>query len=208
MKKPVIILANGNYPKHKIPLKILGDAGSIICCDGAVNKLVEKNHDPHVIIGDLDSINDNHKKKYQKKLHYIPDQNENDLRKAMAWVDKQNIKTAFILGATGKREDHMLGNIFSILQFPTKTMFNMITDFGMFTTIENECKFSSSPGEQISFFSTDPSIKISSTNLKYNLNGYIISDLYSCTLNESIEDNFEIQISHGRIIAYQAFPEN
>ena len=84
----------------------------------------------------------------------------------------------------------------------------MITDFGMFTTIENGCKLPSFPGEQVSFFSTDPSIKISSTNLKYNLNEYIIRDLYSCTLNECIEDNFEVHVSHGRIIAYQAFAEN
>jgi thiamine pyrophosphokinase len=207
MKQPIVILANGDFPKHEIPFKILKKAGSIICCDGSMNNLAKHGLEPIAIIGDLDSLDEKHKIKHQKKLFHTPDQNQNDLRKAMQWIEKQNINHVTILGATGKREDHTLGNIFSLIEFQTKTKFNMITDYGIFTTIENEKKFKSFKGEQVSIFSTNPKIKITSTGLKYNLNNYMVSDLYSCALNESNNGTFNIKISKGKIIVYQAFKD-
>tara|TARA_Y100000590_G_scaffold338607_1_gene385859 strand:- start:234 stop:860 length:627 start_codon:yes stop_codon:yes gene_type:complete len=207
MNKPIIILANGNFPKHEIPLKILKKAQSIICCDGSINNLIKYGLEPISIVGDLDSLNEKYKIKYQKKLFHIPDQHQNDLRKSMQWVDKQNIDHATILGATGKREDHSLGNIFSLIEFQTKTKFDMITDHGIFTTLENEQKLKSFKGEQVSIFSTNPTIKITTSGLKYNLNDYTINSIYSCTLNESIKSIFTIKISHGKVIVYQAFKE-
>ena len=60
-------------------------------------------------------------------------------------------------------------------------------------------------GEQVSLFSIDSTIVISSEGLKYNLNKLTINTLYSCTLNESIGDIVKLTISHGSIITYQAF---
>ena len=65
---PVVVLANGEFPKHDIPLHELDVAGSIICCDGAVNKLAEKGMEPTHIIGDMDSISVKMKTKYHDKL--------------------------------------------------------------------------------------------------------------------------------------------
>ena len=42
IKEPVIILANGNYPRHKVPKGILNSGGFIVCCDGAINKLIKE----------------------------------------------------------------------------------------------------------------------------------------------------------------------
>ena len=53
VKDPVVILANGNYPTHPIPVKKLHKAGCIICCDGAAGQLTDKGLEPSIIIGDL-----------------------------------------------------------------------------------------------------------------------------------------------------------
>ena len=63
-------------------------------------------------------------------------------------------------------------------------------------------------GEQVSLFSIDSTINISSYGLKYNLNKSTINELYSCTLNESISKIIRLTISHGSIMVYQAFLEN
>ena len=208
MQTPIILLANGSYPSHPNPVKKLHTAGSIICCDGAVNQLSEKGYIPHIIIGDLDSIEPKYKNKYKDKLYHIDDQNENDLRKAIIWLNKQRIEHVTILGATGKREDHTIGNIFTILQFPMDFQCKIISDFGTFTPIKNNTQLKSFSGEKVSIFSVDPTIKISSNGLKYNINRKNINSLYSCTLNESVGDFFEINISQGCILVYQAFPTN
>ena len=201
----VVILAKGNFPKHPIPLRILNEVDTIICCDGAVNDLVEYGLLPTHIIGDMDSITNELRIKYGDQLIHIPDQNENDLRKAVKWVEKNGAKETIILGATGKRDDHSLANIFTLLEFPSQLKMTIFTDHGKFSVVKGDQKFASFTGEQVSLFSVDQTIEITTTYLKYNLNSKKLTTLYFGSLNESINDVFTISISHGKILVYQVF---
>ena len=205
MQAPVILLANGNYPSHPVPLEKIHNARSIICCDGAINKLSEAGYTPYIIIGDLDSIDTKYKKKYQDKLYHIPEQNENDLRKAIKWLNKQKIEYVTILGATGKREDHTIGNIFSIYELYDDLKATIYTDNGTFKCINTSTEIKSYKGQQVSLFSNDKTIRITSNNLMYNFNSSSISSLFYGTLNESISDSFILNISHGKLLIYQNY---
>ena len=65
--------------------------------------------------------------------------------------------------------------------------------------------FQSFKGQQVSLFSANPEIKITSTNLKYNLNSAKINNLYCGSLNECICEDFTLSVSHGEILVYQVF---
>ena len=201
----VVILAKGDFPQHPIPLRILNEVDTIICCDGAVKNLIEYGLIPTHIIGDMDSITDELKIKYEDQLIHIPDQNENDLRKAVRWAEKNGAKKTTILGATGKRDDHSLANIFTLLEFPSQMKMTINTDFGKFSIVKSEHKFDSFSGEQVSIFSTDKSIEITSTHLRYSFNNKKLTSLYNGSLNESINEYFSIRISHGEILVYQLY---
>ncbi len=201
----VVILAKGDFPQHPIPLRILNEADTIICCDGAVKSLIEYGLISTHIIGDMDSITDELKIKYEDQLIHIPAQNEHDLRKAVRWAEKNGAKEAIILGATGKRDDHSLANIFTLLEFPSQMKMTINTDFGKFSIVKNEHDFDSFSGEQVSIFSKDNSIAITSTYLKYNLNSKKLKSLYNGSSNESINECFSIRISHGEILVYQLY---
>ena len=200
-----VILANGDFPKHPTPLRILKEATTIICCDGAVNNLVDHGLKPTHIIGDMDSISPELKNKYEDMLIHIADQNENDLRKTLKWVEENGAKKASILGATGKRDDHSLANIFTLLEFSYNLELSIFTDYGKFSVVKGEQKFASFTGEQVSLFSLDHTIEITTTYLKYNLNSKKLTNLYCGSLNESINDVFTLSISHGKILVYQVY---
>ena len=202
---PVVILANGDFPSHKEPLLLLQDAGTIICCDGSVNNLVKNKMEPHYILGDMDSIDDNLKIKYKERLIELPDQNENDLIKTIDWVEEKGVRKAIILGATGKRDDHSLANIFTLLQHSSPLEMILYTNYGIFSVVQDEQKFNSFIGQQISLFTTDPKIEVTSNNLKYNFNNKMLTTLYNGSLNESINENFTLTLSHGKILVYQVF---
>jgi len=202
---PVVILANGDFPSHPISLGKLQDANTIICCDGAVNHLVKNGMEPHYILGDLDSIDDNLKNKYSDRIIKLPGQDENDLRKAIQWAEYGGIKEAVILGATGKRDDHTLANIFTLLQYPAQLEMTIYTDHGIFSVAEKKKTFDSFTGQQISLFATDKSIEVTSKNLKYNMINNVLTSLYCGSLNESINDSFTLTLSHGEILVYQVF---
>ena len=201
----VVILANGDFPKHPTPLRILKESTSIICCDGAVNYLNEYGLKPSQIIGDMDSISKELKIKFEDSLIHMEEQNENDLRKALKWAENNGAKKASILGATGKRDDHSLANIFTLLEFPSQLKMTIFTDHGKFSVVKGDQKFASFTGEQVSLFSVDQTIEITTTYLKYNLNSRKLITLYLGSLNESINDVFTISISHGKILVYQVF---
>ena len=201
----VVILAKGDYPTHPITLRILKDAKTIICCDGAVNNLETNEIVPDFIMGDMDSISPDLKDKYSDIIISMSDQAENDLRKAINWAEENNVTKAAILGAFGKRDDHSLANIFTLLQHPSKLDLTIYTDYGIFSVVKGEQKFDSFKGQQVSLFSAGQNIEITSTYLKYNLNNKRLSNLYCGSLNESLNEVFTISVSHGQILVYQVF---
>ena len=205
IQHPVVILANGDFPNHEVPLGKLKDANTIICCDGSVNNLVKNNMEPQYILGDMDSIDDTLKNKYRDRIIKLPEQDENDLRKAIVWAENSGAKKAAILGATGKRDDHSLANIFTLLQHPSQLEMTIYTDHGIFSVAENEKTFDSFKGQQVSLFATDQSIEITSIDLKYSMFNQTLSSLYYGSLNESLKDKYTLTLSHGRILVYQVF---
>ena len=204
LKNPLVIVADGEFPTHLIPLSKLQESASILACDGAANTLIDQGIIPDIIIGDLDSLSNENKLKYKDRIIEIADQSQNDLRKAINYAKKNNIDNIFILAATGKREDHLIGNIFSLLEYKDLNI-KLFTNSGMFSCIHKSQKLESFKGQQISIFTLDNTIEITSNNLKYNFNNTIIYSIYLGTLNESNDDFFELTISHGSLLIFQTY---
>jgi len=200
--KKAVILANGEFPKN---IKLLKEAEFLICCDGAINNLLKTTIKPDLIIGDLDSINNKLKLQFSNIIVKIPDQNTNDLTKAINWCVKNNISSVKIIGATGKREDHSIANIALLTKYIRLLDVQIITDYGIFIPIVRTTKFSSFAGQQVSIFSLDNELKISSENLKYPLRNLQLKTWWMGTLNESTNDNFTISFNNkdASVIVYK-----
>ncbi len=200
-----VILANGTYPTHDVPLTHLRDAGLIVCCDGAAEKLVAHGLEPGIIIGDLDSVSPALKKRYAKVLVQDSDQETNDLTKAVNWCISTGIKEVTILGATGIREDHTLGNISLLADYGERIDAVILTDTGSFRVYDRSATINSHPGQQVSLFSIDPSLKVTSTGLKYPLNNLTLHNWWRGTLNEAVADRFILDFKGSQVIVYQNY---
>ena len=111
MKSFTVIVADGSFPVHEIPLGYLEKASKIVCCDGSAESLIKAGFEPDAIVGDMDSLSAELAGKYKDKIFRDSGQDTNDLTKAVTWCTKKNYTDLVIVGATGKREDHTLGNI-------------------------------------------------------------------------------------------------
>jgi len=198
-----IILANGQYPSHLIPLTILKQAKYIICCDGAIDQLSKNNIEPSAIVGDCDSLSEENKLKYKDILFKNSDQETNDLTKAVQFCIKNNRNDITILGATGKRDDHTIGNISLLSEYVDHVNVSLITDYGVFTPIKETSGFESFAGQQVSLFSMEGGT-ITTHNLKYPVTGYTFTNWWQGTLNEALAKEFEIE-TISKIIVYRAF---
>tara|TARA_B110000116_G_C16736702_1_gene536403 strand:+ start:671 stop:1300 length:630 start_codon:yes stop_codon:yes gene_type:complete len=204
LQKSCILLANGKFPEHKIPLDIIIESKNIICLDGAVNNLVKYNLEPSIIIGDLDSIDFNLKKRYSEIIIEVHDQSKNDLVKGLDWLDVRKYSEVTILGATGTREDHSIANIFIILEKNYQMDIKMITDYGIFQIIKERKSINSFRGQPVSLFTVKKDAKITTYNLKYQLNKSSLITLFSGSLNESISDSFNVEVDKGPLLLYTA----
>ena len=137
--KRIVIVADGAFPQHQVPLAAVDEADFIVCCDGATASLVEYGRDPAVIIGDLDSLDATLAARYSDRLVKEADQQSNDLTKAVRWCVTRGAKAITIIGATGKREDHTLGNISLLAEYGKLVTVKMLTDTGTIFPIYEDC---------------------------------------------------------------------
>ena len=201
----IVILANGSYPTHRIPLNYINDEKLIICCDGAADELFKKKIKPYKIIGDLDSISERSKQRYKDIIIFKPNQNHNDLYKTLKWCEKNNYSNITILGASGKREDHTIRNIFLLFDFSNFAYIKMMTDSGVFTLISKRTLFQSYPNQPVSIISINKKVIIKTENLKYPITNNSLNDLYSGTLNSACSNKFVIDVLNGSVLVYQKY---
>jgi thiamine pyrophosphokinase len=190
-----------------VPARYLEEADLIVCCDGAAEKLVSHGMEPGVITGDLDSVSPELKRKYKSILVRDADQETNDLTKAVKWCVSQGIKEIVILGATGLREDHTLGNISLLADYNRDIKAIMFTDTGSFRVFDRTVTIDSFPGQQVSLFSIDPDLAVTSDGLRYPLQDIKLASWWRGTLNEAINDCFTLVFEGGNLIVFMEYPE-
>ncbi len=200
-----VILANGAFPTHDLPLSFLRNAEQIICCDGATMSLLTIGLEPTYIVGDLDSISDELKEQYQAILHQNTDQETNDLTKAVQLCLQKGWTKITILGATDKREDHTIGNISLLADYAENCEVQMLTDYGVFVSIRETSSFESYPKQQVSLFSLTPETRFTTQELRYPLSEQNLSSWWQGTLNEALGDTFTIQINCGKVLIFRKY---
>ncbi len=202
-----VIVADGLFPRHKIPLGYLKNAARIVCCDGSVRNLIKAGFIPDAIVGDMDSLTNLLAIRFKDRLFEYTDQETNDLTKSVNWCIERGYSDMVIVGATGKREDHTLGNISLLAEYITRTNVIMVTDTGLLLPFIKGSEISSFPGQQVSVFSIDPLTEITSEGLRYPLSRMKISNWWKATLNEAVGNTFRLDFHNGRVIVYLKFPE-
>lgn len=206
--QPIVILANGEFPSHEIPLSLLRQARRLVCCDGAYRRMLDSgmslNAADITVIGDGDSLSEADRKGMANFVH-VAEQNTNDLNKATRFALQEGADEIVYLGATGLREDHTLGNISVMVDFAnryTKVRFRMVSDFGTFTPVVGKMCFDSFPRQQVSLFQFAPDVEITTHGLQWDVERRSYSLLWQGTLNAALGENFEVE-AYGEVLVYQ-----
>lgn len=194
ISRGVVVLAAGDFPRvGSEARRILASARIVVCCDGAADAYRRQmKREPDVVVGDGDSLRGEF-----ANVVRVPEQETNDLEKALAYCRQKGYKAPVIVGATGKREDHTLGNIFRAFAWGVE----IVTDFGRFIPIEGRATLSVKKGAAISVFATDPRTRVTSTGLAWPLEGVKFRNLYCATLNRATAARVTLTASH-RIYVY------
>lgn len=199
-----IVVANGSFPETDRPLELLKNAPAIIACDGAVQNLHQRGLIPIAIVGDLDSIPADMLQLYADRIHTVEDQEINDLTKAIHFAHSSGYRRVLILGATGLREDHTLGNISLLIEFASLfEKVEMLSDYGRFVPVLHTTTLPCEPGQQISIFSLYPCGEITTQGLRWPITRRRLTSWWQGSLNEALSTEFTLTLSpEARLIIY------
>ncbi len=209
----VVIICDGKFPKTEYPRYIIRTADFIICCDGALRKFMRAGKSvfgeerlPDLVIGDMDTLPASLQKKYADIIIREDEQEHNDQTKAVRWAlnNLKDIESIRILGATGGRSDHTIGNLSLIMEYTR--MFDLgdivletVDDEGTFFPVTETTEFDCGIGRGVSIFSPDPTLRIRSTGLEYPTDNVVFDNWWKATLNKASADTVKLELSHKSI---------
>jgi thiamine pyrophosphokinase len=196
-----VILAAGDFPRHEIAFSVLAwNRENIISCDSATDVLLSWGYLPKFGIGDGDSMSQEAKDLLADRLIIETEQENNDLTKAVKFAVSLGMKKIAILGATGKREDHTLGNIGLLADYMDIVDVMMFTDYGCFFPVKGNAIIECIKGQQISFFCMDAA-PLTVNKVKWLIKKRILTRWWQGTLNETLEEKVEIE-TQGKVVVF------
>ena len=185
-----VIVAGGEFPTGKQPLDILQDTSFVVCCDGAADRYIATGRIPDAIVGDGDSISAENREKFAHILHIIREQDTNDQTKAVRYLIERGKRRIAIVGATGKREDHTIGNISLLIEYARAGCdVRSFTDYGIFIPCNGTTTHQCHKGQQVSIFGITAK-ELSAEGLRYPI--YDFNNWWQGTLNECTANEFTI----------------
>ena len=200
--KQALIIANGEYPSAEQALAQLRVSDYVVCCDGGADAYIERGGVPDAIVGDGDSLSAKNRECYASRIYYSPDQETNDQTKAVKYLMELGYTNIAIIGATGKREDHTLGNIALLVEYMRAgANVRMYTDYGVFIPCCGTRSFASHQGQAVSIFNISAK-GLRSKGLQYPI--YDFTSLWQGTLNRAEGAEFTIE-AEGEYIVFQTY---
>ena len=215
MGSNIVIICDGSFPRTEYPRYLIRTADFIICCDGSLKKFIRNSKAifgaerlPDRVVGDMDSLPESLRKKHADIIVKIDEQEHNDQTKAFRWAMEniEGIESITILGATGQREDHTIGNISLLMEYARMydlegmgIQVQMITDHATIVAVTDTVEMDCGEGRQISIFSPDNSLRIKSEGLRWKTNDVVFDNWWKATLNVAVQDNIRLEFSHRSI---------
>ncbi len=194
-----VIIDAGKFPENENALMWLDGCDRIVCCDGAANRYLASGRTAWRIVGDCDSLAPEIMERYGEIVRRFPDQETNDQTKSVKYLASKGVKRIAILGATGMREDHTLGNISLLIDYLKHGIdVRAYTDYGVFIPVCGEREFYCAPGSQVSIFNFGAK-GMSSEGLVYPIRDF--DSWWQGTLNEASGSSFTIK-AHGYYLIF------
>lgn len=210
-----VIVGNGQFPKKEYPLYLLESADYVVCCDGALDTYLRHFRGrnlrrPDVVVGDMDSLSKKTAERFRDIAVKIDEQETNDQSKAFHYILEHfpDVDTIHILGATGKREDHTIGNLSLLMEYAREmrrqdcgrtVSVDIVSDWSTAFAITDSCTLDVGEGRSVSIICPDNSLNIKSEGLVWPTGNVVFDNLWQTTLNRASADRISLTFSHPSI---------
>lgn len=184
-----------------------GRADSIIVTDGALEKL-PASVIPHIVCGDFDSLTlpDARERYDATEFIALPDQNLNDLEKALMLAVFRGASDVTIVSAFGGRMDVSIANLSVMIRHHTLCDLSMVHGDMVSRVISDRApragtlRFEARRGSPVSCIPLDGDALISLSNVKWALDECVINSGSHGVSNEALGGEVVAQAHRGMVV--------
>lgn len=140
-QEPALIIANGAACSQELMGQLLEWSPRIIALDSAIERVADLGIKVDVVLGDFDRDFDPQfylEKQYPLEIIHAPDQDKTDLEKAFEYLIEKGHKAVNVIWATGKRADHTLTNMTTIVQYRNQLKIVVLDDHSKVFLLPNK----------------------------------------------------------------------
>jgi thiamine pyrophosphokinase len=193
----VFLLLHGEAPKT---LPNLANYNFICATDAAYNFLKKHHITPDLITGDFDTpfhISN------EIEVIQTPNQDLTDFDKILQILSDKGYKNIDVFGASGKEQDHFLGNLHTAICWKNNLNIKFIDNYGTYFLAGNFAQLSNCKGKIISLIPFPKATNITTKGLQYSLEKEdLIFGQRIGTRNCASENTVEIQFETGELFIF------
>ena len=183
-------------------------AAPLLAADGGADHLARLGLRPAAVIGDLDSISPETRAWLgEDSLIERPDQDRTDLDKALEYAfDDLGVERLTVLAAVGGRLDHDLGNLGLLARLALGEKLIFEGDDHWILAIAGEAALAAQPGETWSFWTYDPSVRVTLEGVRWPLENSAINAAGRPSIsNEAVGDLVRVHATGGAVVVMRHF---
>lgn len=194
-----MLIANGEACQPELLGQLLEWSPLVVVLDSAIWRVMELGIKVDVLLGDFDQRSDGlgldldqiRTQQYPLDVVHTPDQNKTDLEKGIEYLIGRGFPAVNIIWATGRRADHSLTNMTSIVRYKDQIRIVMVDDHSKIFPLVGRFEKWYEAGTPISLIPVGTVTGFTSEGLKYNLiDATLVLGYRISSSNEAAEDGF------------------
>jgi thiamine pyrophosphokinase len=194
-----LILCDGEPPTLHLLEHCLVGADLIIATDGAVRWALSASVRPHVVIGDFDSLPEPEGDWEVIAAGAHEEQENSDGEKALRLALERGATEIVLLGATGRRLDHTLGNVSLLATYHRQADLRLVDDYGVSRVISGTATWATYPGERISLVPLTLDVVVRTRGLKWPLSEALPPGTRGLS-NEAVGGKVSLEVTSGAVL--------
>ena len=203
--RSALIVGNGEPPARALFAACAQEADLILCADGGAHTAWRYGYAPDYIVGDLDSVSRQSKAALAADRLILVDPEGNvgtDGQKVLNHAVALGVTQAVLLGFTGRRTDHLLGNLSLLKTFANRLALHMVDDYCDLRLINRRIRFRAAMGQKISLCPLNGAAEgIATAGLKWPLRSEsLIPGVRDGISNEVVANPVEIWVGRGDLL--------
>ncbi|GAB3947038.1 thiamine diphosphokinase [Spirosoma harenae] len=209
-QEPALLIANGEACQPELIGQLLEWNPFVVVLDSAVWRVFELGIKVDVLLGDFDrnlDLDAIREQQYPLEIIHTPDQEKTDLQKGIELLIERGFPAVNIVWATGRRADHTLLNLTSIVQYKEQIRIVMLDDYSKIFPLVGRFEKWYEAGTIISLIPVGTVTGYTSVGLKYNLQDATLTIGHRTSANnEAAEDGFvKIEAKSGDLLIMECW---